>query len=76
MTDHNAVIPSWRKSSASGTGNCVEVAFHGGLILLRDSKERHQITLEFTLPEWEAFLVGARSGEFDLASLEGSPPVS
>jgi hypothetical protein len=76
VTEHNAVIPSWRKSSASGGGNCVEVALHDGLILLRDSKEIHPRTLEFTLPEWEAFLAGARSGEFDLDILKNDRSLS
>lgn len=69
MTESEAVTPSWRKSSASGTENCVEVTLRGSFVLLRDSKERHPRTLEFTSSEWEAFLIGARSGEFDLDSL-------
>jgi len=35
------VDPRWRKSSYSGNGggNCVEVAGHGGMVLVRDTKD-------------------------------------
>lgn len=63
------VAPSWRKSSASASGDCVEVALQGESILVRDSKNRQPYILQFTRSEWEAFLWGARSGEFDLTTL-------
>ena len=56
----------WRKSRASGTGDCVEVAVHNGQILVRDSKSPHSGYLSFTPTEWRAFLRGAVNGEFDL----------
>jgi len=57
----------WRKSSFSTTNGCVEVAFAGDRIAVRDSKERGRgPVLEFTAVEWEAFLGGVRGGEFDL----------
>jgi len=55
----------WRKSSASGTNGCVEVAFHDGRVTVRDSKDPTGAALEFSLVEWERFLVGVRNGEFD-----------
>jgi hypothetical protein len=57
----------WRKSSASTTTNCVEVAFAdgGGAIFVRDSKSPDGAVLAFTPSEWEAFVVGVRRGEFD-----------
>jgi predicted secreted Zn-dependent protease len=63
----NAQRPSvtWRKSSASDSGNCVEVAIKAGVILLRDSKDPAGPVLTFTESEWAAFLVGVRNGEFD-----------
>jgi Domain of unknown function (DUF397) len=61
----NAVGLSWRKSSASGSGDCVEVAAQDGHVLLRDSKREHLRALMFTFSEWDAFLSGARSGRFD-----------
>lgn len=60
----------FRKSSHSGAeGCCVEVAVTVDEILVRDSKvSRHGSapTLSFTKPEWQAFLLGVKSGEFDL----------
>lgn len=58
----------WRKSTRSGpySDNCVEVAFIGGAIAVRDSKNPGQSALIFTPGEWDAFVAGARDGEFDL----------
>ena len=58
----------WRKSSRSGpwTDNCVEVAFVGESILVRDSKNPDGAVLVFTPSEWDAFVNGAKDGEFDL----------
>ncbi|HEX6075643.1 MAG TPA: DUF397 domain-containing protein [Micromonosporaceae bacterium] len=63
----------WRKSSRSGSqGQCVEVAFTGDAILMRNSKHPEGPVLRFTRAEWLAFLggeedsSGARGGEFDL----------
>lgn len=57
----------WRKSTLSTTNGCVEVAFVGGRIALRDSKNQGSgPVLVFTDVEWRAFLGGVRGGEFDL----------
>jgi RNA polymerase sigma factor (sigma-70 family) len=56
----------WRKSSHSGTNACVEVAFIGGFVVLRDSKDPSGPTITLTLVEWNTFLGGVRNGEFDL----------
>lgn len=57
----------WFKSSASAVGNCVEVAhMPGGGVAVRDSKHRSKAVHVYTSSEWEAFLVGAKNGEFDL----------
>ena len=59
--------PRWIKSSFSfANGDCVEVAvLPDGLIGVRDSKDTAGPVLRFTTSEWEAFLGGARGGEFD-----------
>lgn len=62
----------WRKSTRSGpwTDNCVEVAFveDGDIVaLVRDSKNPTGPVLGYTKGEWQAFLDGAKDGEFDLA---------
>jgi transcriptional regulator with XRE-family HTH domain len=62
----------WRKSSVSGDGGCVEVAYGDGVVGVRDSKDhRAGPVLVFSEHEWSAFLEGARSGEFDLGTLRG-----
>ncbi|MDT3439814.1 MULTISPECIES: DUF397 domain-containing protein [unclassified Pseudofrankia] len=55
----------WRKSSASGSSGCVEVAATANEIFVRDSKNRSGAVLRFTNVEWLAFLTGVRMGEFD-----------
>jgi hypothetical protein len=56
----------WFKSSFSAAGNCVEVAhLPGGDVALRDSKDRGKPAHVYTRSEWEAFLAGAKNGEFD-----------
>jgi hypothetical protein len=59
---------SWFKSTRSGPNcdNCVEVAFVDGGIAVRDSQNPHVATLLFTNAEWDAFVAGAKDGEFDL----------
>jgi hypothetical protein len=58
----------WQKSSRSGpfTDNCVEVAFIGDTIAVRDSKNPAGAALLFTPAEWDAFVEGAKDGEFDV----------
>ena len=59
----------WFKSSRSsgGTDNCVEVAFAGDVVGVRDTKQKGAgPILSFTRAEWEAFIGGAKDGEFDL----------
>nr|BFE64262.1 DUF397 domain-containing protein [Dactylosporangium thailandense] len=60
---------AWRKSTRSGpySDNCVEVAFVGGAVALRDSKDKTGPVLLFTPEEWVAFVGGTKDGEFDLA---------
>lgn len=57
----------WFKSSFSGAaGHCVEAAFlPGNLVGVRNSRMPDGAALVFTADEWEAFLKGAKHGEFD-----------
>jgi hypothetical protein len=59
--------PNWRKSSFSGppNQNCVEVAWVGNLVAVRDSKDPRGPALTFTQMEWEAFVLGVLAREFD-----------
>ena len=55
----------WRKSTFSSMGNCVEVASDCGEVLLRDSKDPTGPWMRYTTAEWDAFLRGAKNGDFD-----------
>ncbi|UGT69059.1 DUF397 domain-containing protein [Nocardia gipuzkoensis] len=57
----------WFKSTRSGGAkDCVEVAFlDRGMVGVRDSKNPSGPALVFTPGEWDAFVAGAHSGEFD-----------
>jgi hypothetical protein len=60
----------WRTSTYSGGNGCVEVAFVDGQVGVRDSKARQGPMLVFTASEWEAFIGGARGGEFEFMRLQ------
>jgi hypothetical protein len=57
----------WRKSRHSDTARgCVETAFlPDGQVAVRDSKDRSGPALIYTPTEWDAFIKGAKDGEFD-----------
>lgn len=55
----------WRKSSRSGSGNCVEVARNlPGVVAVRDSKDPAGPALAFTPAGWAAFTGSVRAGDF------------
>ncbi len=59
---------SWRTSSYSQSGECVETAFlPDGRVAVRHSKHPDGSVLIYTRREWDAFVRGAKDGEFDLA---------
>ncbi|WP_030913334.1 DUF397 domain-containing protein [Streptosporangium amethystogenes] len=56
----------WRKSSLSGSGpSCVEMAFVGNDVAVRDTKNRDGGTLIFPRTEWTTFITGIKNGHFD-----------
>ncbi len=59
---------TWRMSSFSQDGGqCVQTAFlPDGSVALRHSKDPGGSVLIYTPREWDAFLKGAKDGEFDL----------
>ena len=59
----------WIKSSKCDSASCVEVAFHEGEVIVRESDQPLRPSLYFKLAEWEGFIAGAKLGEFDLDRL-------
>ena len=57
---------AWRKSRHSNpSGNCVEFAeLETGEVAVRNSRFPEGPALVFTPAEWEAFVNGARDGDF------------
>ncbi|ROP32709.1 uncharacterized protein DUF397 [Couchioplanes caeruleus] len=55
----------WRRSGTSEEA-AVEVALLEGGVAVRDSRRPDGDVLFFTPAEWDAFVGGAKDGEFDL----------
>ncbi|MEU3166997.1 DUF397 domain-containing protein [Streptosporangium sp. NPDC006930] len=57
----------WHKSSLSGEGaSCVETAFVGNHVAVRDTKNRDGGTLVFPRIQWTTFTQGIKNGDFDI----------
>ena len=69
MTEPEHAKLVWRKSRASESGACVEVAIGAESVYVRNSRHADdRPPLEFRHEEWAAFLTGVREGEFELPS--------
>lgn len=56
----------WYKATASDNGNqCVEVFQEDDAVSVRHSMDPNGPALRFTPGEWDAFVSGAKVGEFD-----------
>jgi Domain of unknown function (DUF397) len=64
MTEAHHGERTWRKSTFSGEGGCLEVCASAGGVEIRDSKDPDGPRLSFTDVEWTAFTAGVRAGEF------------
>lgn len=53
----------WRKSSFSDQGDCVELKFSAGRVLVRNSRRPTAGSLAFTPRKWQEFLAGLSTGE-------------
>jgi hypothetical protein len=71
LADHPAVL--WRRSQACNPVECVEVAFCGDRVLVRDSKQPEAGVLAFSRDEWRAFLLDLLPGCPPAVS-SGHPP--
>jgi hypothetical protein len=57
----------WQHGGEAASGEQrVEVAFVDDLVLMRDGADPDGPVLYFTHAEWDAFVGGAKDGEFDL----------
>lgn len=56
----------WQAPSLCSSGACVEVALLDDTVNVRASNDPEKV-LTFTREEWDAFVEGAKSGEFDYA---------
>ena len=65
MADDDLAALAWRKSSASFAGNCVMVTSHQRRVMVRDSADVGNLTLVFSLRDWDAFVVRVRENVFN-----------
>lgn len=56
---------AWRTSSMCDAGTCVGVARHGEFVIIGNTGNPEAPISRFTMAEWNAFLAGAKLGDFD-----------
>ncbi|MGC5051389.1 DUF397 domain-containing protein [Micromonospora sp. DT48] len=60
---HDLTGATWRKSTRSGSGECIEVADDlPGVVGVRDSKDATGPVLAFTATAWRRFVEHAKLG--------------
>ena len=55
----------WRKAAKSAATNCIKVARRNGIIVIGDTKNPAGPVLSYSRDKFDAFLDGAKKGEFD-----------
>jgi hypothetical protein len=53
----------WRRVSRCESRECVEVAFAGNEVFVRNSRRPEGPTVTFTAEEWAVFCAGVQAGE-------------
>lgn len=56
----------WRKSSYSGSGDCLEWLIDTDEVRVRDSARGSSGELHLSYSQWQAFLMAVKAGEADL----------
>ena len=64
--------PSWRKSSFSGDGDCLEWLMSADGVRVRNSKRPDDVELYFTNVAWAAFVAELKAGKMDPGPETGS----
>jgi hypothetical protein len=57
---------TWRKSTYSSNGSCVEVRQVDSAVEVRDTKDRSGPVLSIPAESWRDFVEAVRAGDFDL----------
>lgn len=65
MADFEESCIRWRKSTASSSGGCVEVAVADGSVLIRDSANLPGPVLSVPTSVWSVFLASLHEKDFD-----------
>ena len=63
----------WLSSSACADSACLQVAFSGNEVLIRNNQRPDEIA-KVTREEWEVFLAGVGKGDFRLTRSTGGEP--
>lgn len=60
---------TWQRAE----GSTIEIAFVDDLIGMRNAEDPDGDILIFTEAEWNAFVLGAKDGEFDVEAFQDDP---